>query len=104
RPSASQSFTPPGRARRIGVVGLCVGAGGSMVATAVAQGCDAFITGEMRHHDVLDAIARGCTVILAGHTNTERGYLKVLQRRLGEALPDLECTVSRKDVDPLRSA
>jgi dinuclear metal center YbgI/SA1388 family protein len=87
------------------IIGLCVGAGGSLLDNAIAQGCTVFITGEMRHHDILRAQASGCSVILAGHTNTERGYLPILGRRLskliGEAAPLF--IVSRKDRDPLRT-
>lgn len=88
--------------KRVTMVGLCAGAGGSLCPTAVSQGCRAFITGEMRHHDVLAAQARGCTVVLAGHTNTERGYLRTLCDRLVKSLPDVEFQVSRRDRDPLR--
>jgi dinuclear metal center YbgI/SA1388 family protein len=86
------------------VIGLCAGAGGSLLATALAQGCDAFLTGEMRHHDVLAALAAGCAVILGGHTNTERGYLPRLQQRLREALGDVSVNISQRDRDPLRWA
>ena len=61
-----------------------------------------FVTGELRHHDVLDAQARGCTIILAGHTNTEHGYLKVLRRRLAEELPRVTVQISKRDADPLK--
>jgi putative NIF3 family GTP cyclohydrolase 1 type 2 len=56
----------------------------------------------MRHHDVLAAQAEGCTIILAGHTNTERGYLRVLRKRLRSALPAAQVVISKKDCDPLR--
>ncbi len=81
---------------------MCAGAGGGLLESALAAGCELFLTGEMRHHDVLAAQARGCTVMLAGHTNTERGYLKVLRRRLSSALPAAAVTISKKDADPLR--
>ncbi len=84
-------------------IGVCAGAGGSMLDDAIRQGCELFMTGEMRHHDVLDATSRGCAVILAGHTNTERGYLKVLAKRLGNALPDVAFTVSKNDRGPWRT-
>ena len=77
-----------GSPRRYGTIGLCAGAGGALLESAFAAGCELFLTGEMRHHDVLAAQARGCTVMLAGHTNTERGYLKVLRRRLSSASPE----------------
>jgi dinuclear metal center YbgI/SA1388 family protein len=84
-------------------IGLCAGAGGDLRPAATAQGCEAFLTGEMRHHDVVAATAAGCTVILAGHTNTERGYLQVLRTRLGQALPDLNVMVSKRDSSPLQT-
>lgn len=83
-------------------VGVCVGAGGSLVDDAAAQGCHVFITGEMRHHAVLDAQARGLAVILAGHTNTERGYLPTLKSRLADGLPHVKIQMARQDQDPLR--
>jgi dinuclear metal center YbgI/SA1388 family protein len=87
------------------IIGLCAGAGGSLLDNAIAQGCTVFITGEMRHHDILRAQASGCSVILAGHTNTERGYLPVLGRKLTELIGDAapQFIVSRKDRDPLRT-
>jgi len=81
----------------IGTIGVCPGAGGSLVGAAMAAGCDAFITGEMRHHDVLDAVERGLTILLAGHTNTERGYLHVLAERLRAAEGSMETLVSAAD-------
>jgi len=81
-------------------VGLCPGAGGSLLDEAAANGCTMFVTGEMRHHDVLAAVDRGITVILAGHTNTERGYLPHLRDRLVSAMPGCEFTVSTRDRTP----
>jgi putative NIF3 family GTP cyclohydrolase 1 type 2 len=81
---------------------LCAGAGGSLLEAALDQNCELFITGELRHHDVLAAQARGCTVIVAGHTNTERGYLRPLRKRLADLLPDATINVSKRDADPLR--
>ncbi|MHC4992273.1 MAG: Nif3-like dinuclear metal center hexameric protein, partial [Planctomycetota bacterium] len=88
--------------RRYQTIGLCAGAGGSLLADAVAQGCELYLTGEMRHHDVIAAQAAGCTIVLAGHTNTERGYLKILRKRLSDALPTLRIEMAKKDADPLR--
>ncbi len=92
----------PGAPRRYGVIGLCAGSGGALAPEAAAQGCEAYLTGEMRHHDVLAAQAAGCTVLLAGHTNTERGYLPVLRQRLLGLLACAHITISRTDADPLR--
>ena len=89
----------PGRRRRIRRVGLCAGAGGSLLDKA--GDIDAFVTGEMRHHDVLAARARGTAVILAGHTQTERPYLKVYRQRIINADGDLvEWIISKTDRPP----
>ncbi len=92
-----------GVTRRYESIGVCAGAGGSLIKAAISAGCELFVTGEMRHHDILAAQAQGCTVLLGGHTNTERGYLKVLRTRLADALPDATVLVSRTDGDPLRA-
>jgi hypothetical protein len=102
RLGVGQVFVAEGGRGSFSRVGMCVGAGGSMLDDAITQDCHAFITGEMRHHAVLDAIARGCTVLLAGHTNTERGYLPVLRDRLAEELPQATLSIATRDRDPLR--
>jgi dinuclear metal center YbgI/SA1388 family protein len=91
----------------ISVIGVCPGAGGELAPLALADGCQLFVTGEMKHHDVLSATAQGLSVALCGHTNTERGYLRVLCDRLGSemaaaGLGDVRFVVSSADVDPLR--
>lgn len=87
---------------RYEIIGVCPGSGGSLIDAAIEGGCRMFFTGEMRHHDILAAQAHGCTIILAGHTNTERGYLKILKSRLSTILGDVEVMVSKKDADPLK--
>ncbi|MCZ6834326.1 MAG: Nif3-like dinuclear metal center hexameric protein [Planctomycetota bacterium] len=82
------------------VIGLCPGAGGSLLENAIQEEAQLYLTGEMRHHEVLDAIARGCTIILAGHTNTERGYLPRLAKRLGEIMNETTIMISKADQSP----
>ena len=78
-------------------VGLCAGAGGSVCTLAIDDGCEVYITGEMTHHQVVAATSRGCTVMLTGHTNSERGYLPKLKNTLTGLLPDVTITVSASD-------
>ncbi|MCH2108416.1 MAG: Nif3-like dinuclear metal center hexameric protein [Polyangiaceae bacterium] len=79
---------------------VCPGAGGSLFEQV--QHADLFLTGEMRHHDVLGRQRKNSSVILTDHTNTERGYLPRLKERLQSELPGLEVVVSKTDADPLR--
>ncbi|MHC5023518.1 MAG: Nif3-like dinuclear metal center hexameric protein [Planctomycetota bacterium] len=97
-----RAATGPGAPRSYGTIGLCAGAGGALLDAAIEQECQLYLTGEMRHHDVIDAQARGCTVLLAGHTNTERGYLKVLQKKLTKMLEGATVSLAKKDRDPIK--
>lgn len=93
RVAASRRHT---RGDAVASVSLCAGAGGSVIARAPA---DLYLSGEMRHHDVLAALERGSSVILCEHTNSERGYLPELARALGGA--GLSVAVAKADRDPL---
>lgn len=90
----------PGVENRIRTVAVCAGAGGALLAKCRA---DLLVTGEMRHHDVLELQQLGTSVILTDHTNCERGYLPILQKRLLAADASLEVLVSTNDADPLRA-
>lgn len=70
---------------------------------SVLKGVNAglYLTGEMSHHDVLDAVHNGVTVVLANHSNTERRYLNVFAGRLHAEMPQLDVRVSKVDRDPL---
>jgi dinuclear metal center YbgI/SA1388 family protein len=80
-------------------VGVCPGAGGSILEPLTDV--DAVLTGEMRHHRMLELQSRGIGVLLAGHTETERPYLPRYRARLEEALGDaVAWRVSERDAAP----
>eukprot|EP00026_Physarum_polycephalum_P010459 Phypoly_transcript_10623.p1 GENE.Phypoly_transcript_10623~~Phypoly_transcript_10623.p1 ORF type:complete len:425 (+),score=72.70 Phypoly_transcript_10623:147-1277(+) len=80
-------------------VATCAGAGATVLAGVRA---DVYLTGEMRHHEILDATAKGISVILCDHSNTERGFLKVFKQKLAEKLGGkVAVEVSEVDADPL---
>jgi len=84
----------------IRTVALCAGAGISALRDIQA---DCFLTGEMKHHDVLGAVERGTSVILCGHTETERGYLKILRHRLlSETEKTVDVLIAKEDAAPLK--
>lgn len=94
-PTVSVAAADPGLT--VTHVGVCPGSGGPLASAAAAEACEVFVTGEMKHHDVLAAVNRGLAVILAGHTETERGYLPRLAARLGAMLPGVQVRVSAAD-------
>ena len=57
----------------------------------------------MSHHEVLDAVHNGTSVILCDHSNTERGFLKVFASELSSILNNaVSVQVSDLDADPLQ--
>lgn len=85
---------------QIKTVAVCAGSGVSVLRGAAA---DLWLTGEMSHHEVLDAVHTGTTVILVDHSNSERGYLKELQPTLHQLFGGkVDVHVSQKDRDPLQ--
>lgn len=89
------------RDTKVKSIAVCAGSGGS-----VLKGCnaDVWITGEMSHHEVLDAINTGSTVILCEHSNTERGFLRDWAQQLRNVVfeDQVMVSVSELDRDPLR--
>ncbi|CAB1312076.1 unnamed protein product [Coregonus sp. 'balchen'] len=78
---------------------VCAGSGGSVLNGVKA---DLYITGEMSHHEVLDSVAAGASVILSDHSNSERGFLAVFKKRLAVHLSDsVTVALSQADRDPL---
>ncbi|KAJ7984476.1 hypothetical protein DPEC_G00355220 [Dallia pectoralis] len=83
----------------VSTVAACAGSGGSILNGVKA---DLYITGEMSHHEVLDAVATGCSVILSDHSNSERGFLSVIKEKLNVFLPkSVTVAISKADRDPL---
>lgn len=82
---------------RLAVAG---GSGGSYWRQAQAAGADCLLTGEASHHDALDAVAAGLTVIAAGHFATEWPIVEVLAGALQKRFADTEVLISRKNKAP----
>ena len=62
------------------------GAYGEGYAAALAAGADAYLVGEIKHHEILDACARGLTILDAGHYPTELpGVISLYERFLTDA-------------------
>ena len=76
------------------------GSGAELAQAAMQDACTLLVTGEMKHHEIRAATSAGMSVMLAGHTQTERGYLPTLARRLGAALPGVSCRLAERDRNP----
>ena len=70
------------------------GSGGSDIRNAVQAGAQVYITGDISHHDGLDAMAQGLAVVDAGHYGLEHIFAGELEEFLKKAFGD-EITVCR---------
>jgi len=71
------------------------GAGGGFYEAAAAQGCDALVTAEVKHHHFLEAEALGLTLVDAGHFHTERFVVERFEALIGAGCPGLAIHRSR---------
>jgi len=78
---------------------VLTGSGGGMAGALQKAGCQAYVTGELKYHDLSDLAARGIGVILGGHWRTERAALEAWAPRLAEAV-DVEVRLSEAERDP----
>ncbi len=90
--------------REVTRAAVCAGSGGDLIGDAVAAGAHLLLTGEVRHHDALRAVARGLVVVCTRHSTSERGALVHLARRLIERLPGVTVVASARDADPMAFA
>lgn len=72
--------------RLISTVAVGGGACAELVPDAIARGADALVTSDVRHHEFVDAAARGFVLLDAGHAATETPGARELARRLTESL------------------
>ena len=84
----------------VNTAAVCVGSGGSVLRKAKA---DLYITGEMSHHELLDAVHSKSSVILCNHSDSERGFLKEFAKKLSGNFKSesLNVLLSKEDQDPI---
>ena len=65
-----------------------------MLEDVVAQGCDTFVTSDLKYNQFLDAKALGLNLLDAGHFPTENVVCAPLAGRLAKAFPEVEVLLS----------
>ncbi len=83
---------------RVAVLG---GAGGGDIEFAQYAGAEAYLTGEAKHSQILEAKERDLPLILCGHYETEQVVLKSLLDRLQILAPDVQYTITLREKAPL---
>jgi dinuclear metal center YbgI/SA1388 family protein len=75
--------------KRVKKTAICSGSGGDLAVLAARLGADALLTGEIKHHELLDAVKADIAVVDAGHFKTEDIVIEPLCKKLGERFADV---------------
>jgi len=86
-----------GRVHRVAVGG---GACGEYIPQAIAQGCDTFVTSDLRYNDFLDT--QGLNLIDAGHFPTENVVCPAIKAYLEEHFPEIKTVISASHRDAIQ--
>lgn len=77
-------------------VAVCPGSGKSVIDTALQKGADVLITGDIDHHEGIDAVARNLAVIDAGHYGLEHVYMEDMEKFLKRSFSGIEVRVAEQ--------
>lgn len=84
-------------------VAVSSGGGGEGVELNEIYGFDAFVTGELKHHQYLYAADHGIAAFDAGHFSTEDVVIAPLREMFAARFPDTEFLVSESAVCPYKA-
>ncbi len=76
--------------RPVKKVAVCGGAGFDFFQNAVEMGADTYITGDLKHHEMLLGKDLGINLIAAGHYETEKPVMFLIKDKLSERFKDTE--------------
>lgn len=76
--------------QKIRRLAILPGSGKSCISAALEKGADVLVTGDIGHHDGLDAVEQGLAIIDAGHYGTEYIFIDDMERFLNKKLPVLD--------------
>ena len=65
------------------------GSGKGEIDLAVKAGADVYITGDISHHDGIDAVEKGVAVIDAGHYGVEKIFIPYMKEYLEREVPEI---------------
>lgn len=89
--------------RPVKKVFLCSGAGGEYAHFAACRGADAYLTGEMAHHEALEAARTGLTCVAAGHYETEKPFGEFLASYLKKRISGTAFLLSQAERPPFQT-
>ncbi|MDD7026724.1 MAG: Nif3-like dinuclear metal center hexameric protein [Lachnospiraceae bacterium] len=78
-------------------IALVPGSGKSYIKQAIGQGAEVFLTGDIGHHEGLDAVEQNLAVIDAGHFGLEKIFSSYMEEVLKRELPGLKIQAAREE-------
>lgn len=75
-------------------VAICPGSGRSVIDTAVQKGAECLITGDIGHHDGIDAVDMGLSIIDASHYGIEKIFMQYIYNYLKDYCPEVEFIIA----------
>lgn len=86
---------------KVKTVAVCTGSGSDLLDTVANNGCQLFITGDVKYHDAQKARALGLCLIDAGHYGTERFFGENFSTHLINKVGNkIEILNSQVNIDP----
>lgn len=79
--------------RKVKTAAISPGSGKSVISNALQAGVDVLITGDIDHHEGIDAVAQNMTVIDAGHYGVEHIFIPYMEQYLKREAKELEIAV-----------
>lgn len=71
------------------------GSGKSVIKSALQKGADVLITGDIDHHEGIDAVAQGMMIIDAGHYGTEYIYMEDMCKFCMTNFPEIQVRTAK---------
>ena len=71
-------------------VAIMPGSGGGYIKDAIKAGADVMITGDIDHHEGIDAVAQGIGIIDAGHYGIEKLFIAYMKQFIEREIPQLK--------------
>ena len=73
------------------------GSGKDYIQKAAEEKADVIITGDIGHHNGIDAMAQGLSVIDAGHYGLEKIFVPYMTEAFGREMPGLQMLVAKEE-------
>ena len=87
----------------ISKVAVCGGAGSFLIKEAVKQGCDAYITADIKYHEFFEA-ENQCLIIDVGHYESEVMIIDAIHDYLSKKISNFAVLKSETNTNPVRFA